>query len=73
MTPSDADAIMTRDEVAAWLKMRPRQAGRLGLPHVDLGRRTKRYLTTDVLAWLHTKRKVVVARTARDKAVSTPA
>ncbi len=48
MQPSDRDAIPTRDEVAAWLKVKPRQVERLGVPCVDLGR--------DVLAWLEVKR-----------------
>ena len=48
--------IMTRDEVAAWLKVHPRQVGRLGVPSLDLGRKTKRYLVRDVVAWLDTQR-----------------
>jgi hypothetical protein len=50
------DAILTRDEVAAWLKIRPRQVERLGVPCLDLGRKTKRYLARDVLAWLEAHR-----------------
>jgi hypothetical protein len=61
VTPIDADAILTRDEVAAWLKVRPRQVERLRIPHIDLGRKTKRYLRTEVLAWLHAKRSAVAA------------
>jgi hypothetical protein len=53
---AEFDAILTRDEVAAWLKVKPRQVERLGVPYLDLGRRTKRYLAKDVFAWLQMKR-----------------
>ena len=56
MQPSEGDAILTREEVAAWLKVRPRQVERLRVPCIDLGRKTKRYLRKDVLAWLEVKR-----------------
>lgn len=59
MTPPPApDAILTRNEVAAWLKIKPRQVKRLGVPCLDLGRKTKRYLGRDVLAWLEAQRQV---------------
>jgi hypothetical protein len=48
---------MTRIEVAAWLKVKPRQVERLGVPHIALGRKTVRYLRADVLAWLERQRK----------------
>jgi hypothetical protein len=48
---------MTRDEVAAWLKVAPRQVDRLGIPCIDLGRKTKRYLVKDVAACLESKRR----------------
>lgn len=51
------DAILTAQEVAAWLKIKPRQAQRLGIPCIDLGRKTKRYLGRDVLAFLETQRQ----------------
>jgi len=51
-----ANAILTREEVAGWLKVRPRQVERLRIPCIDLGRKTKRYLVQDVLAWLDGKR-----------------
>jgi len=63
--PPAPDAILTRDEVAAWLKIKPRQVERLGVPCIDLGRKTKRYLPKDVLAWLDAKR----GRRAKDGAV----
>jgi hypothetical protein len=51
------DAILTRDEVAGWLKVRPRQVERLGVPVLDLGPKTKRYMARDVLAWLDSVRE----------------
>jgi len=38
------------------LKITPRQVERLGIPVLDLGRRTKRYLLGEVLAWLEQRR-----------------
>ena len=54
MTPAGLapETLLTRDEVAKWLKIHPRQVDRLGVPSIDLGRKTKRYLVRDVLAWL---------------------
>ncbi len=51
------EAILTRAEVAAWLKVRPRQVERLGIPALDLGRKTKRYVARDVIAWLEAYRR----------------
>jgi hypothetical protein len=51
------DTILTRDEVAKWLKLNPRQIERLGVPCMDLGRKTKRYLVGDVMAWLQQHRR----------------
>ena len=56
--PPAPDSILTRPEVAAWLKVRPRQVERLGVPCLNLGRKTKRYLARDVLAWLEAQRQV---------------
>jgi len=47
--PSD---VLTRQEVADWLKVEPRQVERLGVPCLALGRKTVRYLRSDVDAWL---------------------
>jgi hypothetical protein len=55
-TPPDSKAILTRDEVASWIKVRPRQVERLGVPCLNLGRRTKRYLAEDVFKWLDEQR-----------------
>ncbi len=50
------ETILPRDEVAEWLKVKPRQVERLGVPCIDLGRKTKRYFSKDVVAWLEAKR-----------------
>lgn len=55
MTPA-VDEILTRDEVARWLKLKPRQVERLGVPSIPLGRKTVRYLRADVLTWLQRHR-----------------
>jgi len=52
--------VMTREQVAEWLQVRPRQVERLGVPCLDLGRKTKRYLKEDVVAWLETQRRLHV-------------
>ena len=50
--------VLTPQEAAAWLKVRPRQLGVLGVPHLDWGHKTKRYLARDVEAWLEEQRQV---------------
>ena len=50
-------AVLTREQVAEWLQVRPRQLDRMGVPYLDLGHKTKRYLATDVEAWLESQRK----------------
>lgn len=55
-TRAPLDAILTPAEVAAWLKIKPRQVQRLGIPFFDLGLKTKRYLAKDVLGWLESRR-----------------
>jgi len=59
--PQAPDAILTRDEVADWLKVKPRQVERLGVPTLDLGRKTKRYLVKDVRDWLEKQRRGLTA------------
>jgi len=56
------EAILTRDEVADWLKVKPRQVERLRIPCLDLGRKTKRYARRDVAAWLDTQRRLATGR-----------
>ncbi len=50
--------VLTPQEAAEWLKVRPRQLGVLGVPHLDWGHKTKRYLARDVEAWLEEQRQV---------------
>ena len=57
LTAFAPETVLTRDEVAAWLKINPRELDRLGVPRIDLGRKTKRYLVRDVLAWLERYRR----------------
>jgi len=58
VTPPPApDDILTRDDVARWLKIKPRQVERLGVPVLALGSKTKRYMARDVIAWLDTLRR----------------
>ena len=56
MQPQNPDAILDLRDVAEWLKVKPRQVVRLGVPQLDLGRKTKRYFAKDVFAWLEAKR-----------------
>ena len=49
--------VLTRQQVAALLQVRPRQLDRLGVPCLDFGHKTKRYLATDVDAWLASQRR----------------
>ena len=51
------DPILTREEVAKWLKLAPRQVERLGVPYLRLGKRTIRYRKSEVEAWLATCRQ----------------
>ena len=46
------DDFLTQAEVAAWLKVKPRQIERLGVPGVRLGHRTLRYRRSDVERWV---------------------
>jgi hypothetical protein len=50
--PPSADVLLTQGEVASWLKVKPRQVERLGVPAVRLGHRTLRYRRSDVERWL---------------------
>ena len=48
----DRPEILNREQVAAWLQVRPRQVERLGVPCLRLGHRTLRYRCSDVERWL---------------------
>ncbi len=50
--------VLTPQEAAEWLKVRPRQLGVLGVPCLDWGHKTKRYLEKDVLGWLEAQRQL---------------
>lgn len=52
LLPSTEPVVLTRVEVAALLRVKPRQVERLGVPSIPLGRKTVRYLRADVLTWL---------------------
>lgn len=46
------DELLTRDEVAALLKVHPKTVTRLPIPSVPLGRRLRRWRRQDVLRWI---------------------
>jgi hypothetical protein len=50
-------AVLTRQQVADFLQVQRRQVERLGVPCLNLGRKTKRYVREDVLAWLEAQRR----------------
>jgi hypothetical protein len=56
--------ILTRQQVAELLQVRPRQVERLGVPCLDLGRKTKRYMREEVLAWLEAQSRRTGAKAA---------
>jgi len=51
------EALLTAAEVGNWLKVAPRQVQQLGVPWIDLGRKSRRYQVKDILAWLETRRR----------------
>lgn len=51
------EALLTAADVGHWLKVSPRQVQRLGVPWIDLGRKTRRFQVKDVRAWLETRRR----------------
>ena len=56
MPDANADALLTREQVAAWLQIAPREVERYGVPCYRLGKKTQRYRRADVLHWLESKR-----------------
>jgi hypothetical protein len=58
------DAVLTAADVAERLKIARRQVQRLGIPWIDLGRKTLGYQVKDVLAWLETRRRAVGSQSA---------
>ncbi len=55
---AELSRVLTPQEAAEWLKVRPRQLGVLGVPCLDWGHKTKRYLAKDVEAWLEEQKRV---------------
>jgi hypothetical protein len=49
--------LLTREQVATWLNVKPRQVDRLGVPCLRLGVKTLRYLRSDVEKWLEQYRR----------------
>lgn len=45
-------ALMTAREVAAMLNVRPQRVYELGIPHVQISHRSKRWDPNAVLAWI---------------------
>ena len=56
--PTNPNQILSTEEVAAWLGLHnKRQVGRIGVPQLNLGHKTKRYRVRDVLAYLESRTK----------------
>lgn len=51
------DEILSLEEVSEWLKITPRAVVKFGIPHYQLGHKTKLFKRDDVLNWLETKRE----------------
>ncbi len=49
--------IMTKHDVASWLKVKHTYSTDSGFPYLDLGDKTKRYVVKDVAAWLEAQRR----------------
>ena len=49
--PPAPDDVLTREDVAAWLKVERRQVARLGIPAHWLGAKTPRYIAREVMEW----------------------
>lgn len=50
-----ADAVLTPAQCASWLQLDRRQLLRVGVPHVRISHKVRRYRAKDVLAWLETR------------------
>ena len=50
--------VLTKQQVAEWLAVQPRQLDVLGVPCLDWGHKTKRYLARDVEVWLEEQKRV---------------
>jgi hypothetical protein len=54
-SPYPPHVILSTQAVADWLSVPPRAVGRLKIPQLALGHRTRRYRAGDVQAWLDSK------------------
>jgi hypothetical protein len=55
VTAYPRDAVLTVEEVAAWLAVSERQVQRLPLKRIHVGERTTRYLAQHVYEWLEAR------------------
>ena len=51
LTPS-TEALLTRAQIAQWLKVHPKQVARMGVPALHLSPRVVRYQVSVVAEWL---------------------
>ena len=56
--PAPASELLTPVEVGRWLRLKPRQLHRYGVPCLRLGRRTVRYERAAVELWLDQQRRL---------------
>lgn len=47
--------VLTLEQVADWLQIKPREVVRLGVPCARLGHRTLRFVKAEVVKWLQEK------------------
>lgn len=52
LTVSPEDRLLTQDEAAAALRLTTRELYGLGIPHLKLSRRTRRYREADIRAFI---------------------
>ena len=60
--PEDTLEVLTPQQAGELLNVRPRQLQRMGVPVLDWGHKTKRYVKQDVLAWLEEQRRHSLGR-----------
>ena len=54
-------SVMTRAQLAVWLQVTERTVDRLQVPALPLSEGVKRYLLSDVLSWLQSRRNGTAA------------
>jgi hypothetical protein len=57
--PLEPLTVLTRPQLAAWLKVSERTIDRLQPPALAMSEGVRRYLVADVLTWLHRDNRVV--------------